>query len=158
MAMNLFYRATVQWFENGRQGETRIPVYAFTDPRSGWFFHWPDVNLDDLKLLIDQVNMGRQLNVCTDSYLNKRAFPGRAVKSFNLTIHDSFDRESAPTEERKVIATIAGNNMTVNKKAPTSLVPRMTCERFSDDKPMQVTGDFIAVTLSLSGNLSFQRR
>src|SRR3712207_2812826 len=113
MGMDYFYRATVQWANKGKVGEERIPIYSFGDPRGGWTFYWPSITLDHLKLLIDRVNSGRKLQICTDAYLSNRAFPGTDVSIFALHIHDSLDRESAPTEERKIIATIRGYRMEV---------------------------------------------
>lgn len=162
MSISYFYRANVQWSQNGKLGMEHIPVYAFKgDAKQGWYIRWPSLTVEDLSLHMNNVNSNymHQFTLVTDAYLANRAFPGRDVRMLDVFVHDSLQRES-PMVEATVIATIRKSDMTVVSKTPVGSLARMTCERL-DTSPgansMMLNGHYVAVTLGFTGKMSFNR-
>ena len=131
MGSPYLYRLRVGWFRNGKRAEDVIPVYSLK--AGGDDSLWPGAitRLDPIKVISDGADGARALSVCTDNIYAYRSLENRSVEFFELHVKDT-RIATAPTEERKTVATItcrdmnSGGKFSVNRE-----VIKMSCEPLS---------------------------
>jgi hypothetical protein len=150
MGSSFLYRLRV---EGKGINQNLIPIYAFKPGDvKGSPFHSGAVDLSLMEMITLGADGARMLTVCTNKAYAYRSLADKNVDYFELHIKDTRIK-TAPTEERRSVATITCRDMKGSHMVPVGANQiKMSCEPLSNE--LQI------VTLSFwgySGGPVFQR-
>jgi hypothetical protein len=132
MGSPFLYRLRINWTKNGKHDQDVIPVYSMKAGASESL--WPGTldRLDPIKLIADGADGARMLTICSDVIYAYRSLESRSIDYFELHIKDTRIK-TAPTEERKTVATITCKDMNGGAKFSVNReVIKMSCEPLSN--------------------------
>lgn len=126
MSSPFLFRLRVAWSKNGKATESVIPIYAFKPGFSGW--DRGDITMDTLRINTMGADGRRILTVSTMVPYAHRELINRSITYFELHVKDTRIR-TAPTEERRTVATITCRDMQAGNMVSVSRdLIQMSCE------------------------------
>lgn len=111
-----------------------IPIYAFKPgDMSSSKFEQGNIDLALMKMIALGADGARMMTVCTNQMYAYRSLANKNVEYFELHIKDTRIK-TAPTEERRTVATVTCRDMHGSKMAPIlNTQIRMSCEPLSNE-------------------------